>query len=141
MTPQSFAQPRWDGGPLAGRTIFLYAEQGMGDTIQFIRYVPLVKERGGQVIVACQSPLLSLLSSCPGIDQVLTGGADLPRFDCHSPLMSLPGILGTTLDTIPAKVPYLFPNPELVERWRQEAGSTFGVPGRVGLARQSGTHQ
>src|SRR5205807_4728934 len=66
--PRPFPQPLWDGGPLEGRTILLHAEQGLGDTLQFIRYAPLVKERGGWVIVECQELLLPLLATCPGID-------------------------------------------------------------------------
>jgi len=99
--------PLWDGSPLAGKTIFLHAEQGYGDTIQFIRYVSLVGERGGKAIVACPQELKPLFASVPGIAEVLTTGDPLPEFDCYAPLMSLPYILGTTLDTIPAQVPYL----------------------------------
>ena len=69
--PRPFAQPLWDGSPLARRTILLHAEQGLGDTLQFIRYVPLVKERGGRVIVECQPALLSLLAGCAGIDRLV----------------------------------------------------------------------
>jgi tetratricopeptide (TPR) repeat protein len=122
--------PSWDGAPLAGRTILLHAEQGLGDTLQFIRYAPLVRQvghvsnvppqHGGKVLVICQQQLLSLLASCPGIDGLLAWESALPDFDVHVPLLSLPGIFGTTLATIPAKVPYLSADPELVERWRRE---------------------
>ena len=103
----SIDRPLWDGTPLQGCTIFLYAEQGYGDTIQFIRYLSLVRERGGKAIVACPQELKRLLSAIPGIEQVLTTGDVLPAFDCYAPLMSLPHILGTTPDTIPAQVPYI----------------------------------
>ena len=117
---RSFSQPLWDGSSLAGRTILLHAEQGLGDTIQFIRYAPLVKRRGGTVILECQPALLRLLQSCAGVDRLLAQGSSLPHFDVHAPLLSLPGILGTTLSTIPAEVPYLFADANLVEHWRQE---------------------
>src|SRR4029077_8450549 len=95
-------RPLWDGSPLEGRTILLFAEQGVGDTLQFIRYAPLVKERGGPVIVACQRALLPLLESCPGIDRLVARDGLRIEFDVFAPLMSLPRILGTTLETIPA---------------------------------------
>jgi Flp pilus assembly protein TadD len=116
----SFPRPRWDGGPLNGRTILLHAEQGLGDTLQFVRYAPLVKRLGGRVVVQCQPSLLSLLASCPGIDHLSAQGSALPDFDVHTPLLSLPGTFGTTLATIPAQVPYLRADTRLVERWRRE---------------------
>ena len=115
---RSFPQPLWDGSSLAGRTILLHAEQGLGDTIQFVRYVPLVKKKGGMVILECQPALRRLLESCAGVDQLVPRGASLPPFDVHAPLLSLPGIFGTTLSTIPAGVPYLFADTDLVEQWR-----------------------
>ncbi len=105
--PRSFPQPLWDGSNLADRTILLHAEQGFGDTIQFIRYAPMVKAGGGMVVFECQQPLFRLLINCPGIDQVVPRGADLPQFDVHVPLMSLPRIFGTTLTTVPQAIPYL----------------------------------
>jgi tetratricopeptide (TPR) repeat protein len=130
-----FEQPRWDGGPLDGKTVLLYAEQGLGDTLHFIRYVPLVRARGaGRVVVQCQAPLLPLLSRSPGIDQVVASGAPSPPFDVYVPLLSLPGLFHTTLDTIPAEVPYVFPDPELVAHWRRQLAPVRGV--RVGIAWQ-----
>src|SRR5207302_4380262 len=93
-----YQQPLWDGSPLDGRTILLHAEQGLGDTLQFIRYAPLVKERGGRVVVACQAALVPLLANCPGMDRLIADGP-LPPFDVHAPLLSLPGIFGTSLAT------------------------------------------
>src|SRR5262249_32635135 len=78
---RQFREPAWDGAPLGGRTILLYAEQALGDTIQFIRYAPLVKARGGRVIVECQPPLVRLLASCGGIDELVPRGPSLPPFD------------------------------------------------------------
>jgi tetratricopeptide (TPR) repeat protein len=140
LPPRPFPQPRWDGGPLEGKTILLHAEQGLGDTVQFVRYAPLVKARGGRVIVVCQRPLLRLLESCPGIDRLLAQGDPLPAFDVQAPLLSLPLLFGTDLSSIPAKVPYLHPDPALVERWR---GPLAARPGfKVGIAWQgSGRHR
>ncbi len=103
----AFKQPLWDGSLLEGRTILLYCEQGMGDAIQFIRYVPLVEQRGGKVIVECLKPLLRLFSTVPGLDRLVEKGTPRPEFDVQASLMTLPHILGTTLDTIPAQIPYL----------------------------------
>ncbi len=100
-------QPQWDGSPLLGKQILLYAEQGFGDTVQFIRYVPLVAQLGGWVIVQCQPALVALLATVRGVQQILPTGAPLPPFDVQASLMSLPGLLGTTLATIPNQVPYL----------------------------------
>jgi tetratricopeptide (TPR) repeat protein len=127
-------RPRWDGSPLGARTILLYPEQGFGDTIQFIRYAPLVKQRGGTVIAACPLTLAKLMGSCPGIDRLVTEGSVMPEYDVQAPLLSLPGLLGTTLATVPANVPYLFADRQLVEQWRRQIGS---VPAfKVGIAWQ-----
>ena len=132
--PPPFPAPFWDGTPLCGKTILLYAEQGLGDTFQFIRYAPLVKERGGQVVMACQRPLRHVLRRCPGVDRLVAEGDPVPGFDVHAPLMSLPGILGTTLATIPARVPYLSADSVLVEQWHRELSSFRGF--RIGIAWQ-----
>ncbi|NJO39661.1 MAG: tetratricopeptide repeat protein [Cyanobacteria bacterium CRU_2_1] len=102
--------PQWDGSPLKGKTILLHTEQGLGDTIQFIRYAPRIAALGGRVIVRCQPALVSLLRSAPGIDQVFGRTQDVPAFNVHCPLLSVPKTLRTTLHTIPAQVPYLFPS-------------------------------
>ena len=129
---RDFSQALWDGRPLQGRTILLHAEQGLGDAIQFVRYVPLVKQRGGVVIVECPKRLLSLLRSCAGIDRLVGRGDDLPPFDVHAPLLSLPGVFCTSLETIPADVPYLFADPGRVAHWRQELGGIAGF--KIGIA-------
>jgi hypothetical protein len=126
--------PRWDGSPLDGRTILLYAEQGLGDTIQFIRYAALVKAKGGRVILQCQNALLHSLSRTPGIDGLVGWGATPPPFGVWLPLMSLPAVLGTTLDSIPGGVPYVFPDPDLVAHWRRQLAPVRGY--RVGIAWQ-----
>lgn len=118
--PRPFRQPLWDGSSLDGKTILLYSEQGKGDTIQFVRYATQVKERGGTVVVECPPDLVALLATCPGIDRIVAEGEPLPDFHVQVPLMSLPGLFGTTLSTVPAAVPYLTPPAEQVQRWRDE---------------------
>lgn len=106
---RDFPQPLWRGEALAGRTILIHAEQGFGDTLQFCRYVPLVAARGVRIVFECHPPLLELMKSLAGDVRVISMGQPLPDFDLHIPLMSLPLILGTTLDNIPAAAPYLAP--------------------------------
>jgi len=120
MVPRKCQEPLWDGSPLHGRTILLWAEQGLGDTLQAIRFVPLVKDRGGNVVVECQASLVPLLSRCAGIDRLVARGSPVPEADVQAPLMSLPWLLGITLETLPADVPYLLASPDLVEKWRRE---------------------
>jgi Flp pilus assembly protein TadD len=135
-----FPQPRWQGEDLAGRTILLHAEQGLGDTLQFVRYAPLVQSRGGIVLLLCPQPLVALLARTPGIDRVIAAGSPLPRFDVHAPLMSLPLILGTTAEAgIPAQVPYLLADPEAVERARRALEDFSGF--RIGIAWQGNPRQ
>jgi hypothetical protein len=125
ITMPAFRQPLWDGSPLEGRTVLLHAEQGLGDTLQFIRYAPLVQQQGGKVLVKGQLPLLSVLARCPGIDHLVGQNSPLPDFDVHAPLLSLPGLLRTTLATIPAQIPYLSADALLVEHWRTGLNSLF----------------
>jgi tetratricopeptide (TPR) repeat protein len=127
-------QPRWDGSPLEGRTIAVTAEQGLGDIIQFVRYAAAVKARGGKVVVTCPRSLMTLLATCPGIDQLVPREEPLPPADVYASLLSLPAILGTTLATIPRNVPYLSANPELVEKWRSELADLPGF--KIGIAWQ-----
>jgi Flp pilus assembly protein TadD/ADP-heptose:LPS heptosyltransferase/glycosyltransferase involved in cell wall biosynthesis len=105
--PLSFPQPLWDGSPLSGKTILLHTEGGFGDIIQFIRYVPLVSDRGGQVIVSCSTPLRRLFSIIASAEHLIVPETSLPEFQVHAPLLSLPHIFKTTLETVPAQVPYL----------------------------------
>ena len=113
-------QPLWDGAPLNGRTILLYTEQGLGDTLLFVRFLPRVKERGGNVVLAAPESLHPLLARCAGIDRLVARNGALPDFDVHCPLLSLPHVLGTTFATVPAPIPYLHADPERVERWGRE---------------------
>jgi Flp pilus assembly protein TadD len=131
---RTFSQPRWKGEALEGRAVLLHAEQGLGDTIHFIRYASLVRERGGRVIVECQQALVALLATCGAIDVLVGQGADLPAFDVHIPLLSLPLVAGTTLASIPAKIPYLAAEDGLVEGWRYEVEALPAF--RVGIAWQ-----
>jgi len=128
------APPRWDGSALEGRTILLLTEQGLGDTIHLVRYAALVKSRGGTVVLACQKALTRLLARAPGIDQLVPADEPVPETDVYAPLLSLPRLLDTTLASVPADVPYLTPEPELVERWKRELGPPSGL--RVGIAWQ-----
>jgi tetratricopeptide (TPR) repeat protein len=128
----TFDRPRWDGADLANRTILVHAEQGFGDTIQFIRYVPLLAALGATVIFGCDPALRRLLERTAGIAQWLDWGQPLPAYDCHCPLMSLPLVFETTLQNILHDVPYIRAETEAVDRWRQAlAGDGPGL--KVGL--------
>ena len=117
---RDFKQPRWDGSNLEGQCIFLHAEQGLGDAIQFVRYAPLVRQRGlrraqssrGRVIVQCPSSLRRLLAGQLGIQEIYNDDQTVPSFDVHCPMLSLPLVFQTTLETIPPTVPYLRADPK-----------------------------
>jgi tetratricopeptide (TPR) repeat protein len=118
-----FAQPLWTGGDdLAGKTIFLHAEQGFGDTIQFCRYVPKVAERAAHVVLEVQKPLCELMKGLGGAAQIVPRGGGLPDFDLHCPLLSLPLAFGTRLETIPSRTPYLAAPEHQVSAWRDCLG-------------------
>ena len=110
-------RPRWDGSPLEGKTILLYAEQGLGDAIQFVRFAPLVAERGGRVILSCAASLMALFESVPGVAALADWSKPAPAFDLCCSLLSLAGIFRTTLATLPAQTPYLHADPERLRRW------------------------
>ena len=112
----------------------LHPEQGLGDTVQFIRYAPLVKQRGGIVLVTCPKGLAPLLARCPGIDQLLPAESPLPPFDVHAPLLSLPRILRTTVATIPASGPYLVADEKLIDYWQKQLASYQGI--KIGIGWQ-----
>jgi tetratricopeptide (TPR) repeat protein len=120
FNPRRFSQPAWQGEPIEGRRILIHSEQGMGDTFQFIRYARLIKERGATVLVRAAGPLVKLLRQIPYLDGVFPEGGEVPDFDVHLPLLSMPKVFGTTVTTVPAGEPYLFANPELVSHWRDE---------------------
>ncbi len=117
---RTFGQPLWQGPEsLEGKTILLHAEQGMGDTIQYCRYVPMLAERGARVVLEVQPPLVGLLGSLAGGATIVARGDPLPPFDLHCPLMSVPGRVGTTVETIPARVPYLAADAGRIAFWRE----------------------
>jgi tetratricopeptide (TPR) repeat protein len=131
-SPQrTFDSPAWDGGDITGRTLLVHDEQGVGDTIMFVRYAPLLQARGVRVIVECNLQLLRLLSSMPGIEGVVGRFNRLPPYDVHVALASLPHRLGTMLYTIPAEVPYLRAEPARIAAWAERMGRPRGL--RVGL--------
>ncbi|MGD0540893.1 MAG: tetratricopeptide repeat protein, partial [Tepidisphaeraceae bacterium] len=119
--PRICSQPQWNGEELHGRTILLDAEQGYGDVIQFIRYVPDVVSRGGRVILMGYVEQVRLLQCVPGIAQIFTRNPP-PPFDVYCPLASLPRALGTRLESIPANVPYLKADPAVAEAWGKKLG-------------------
>jgi tetratricopeptide (TPR) repeat protein len=125
-------QPLWDGDDLAGRTLLVHAEQGLGDTLQFVRYLPLLARRGARVVLVVPTPLERLLRSSLAGVSVAGADAPLPHFDVHLPLMSLPRVFRTDLDSIPAQVPYLAVDPAAVAQWRQRLGN--GAALKVGVA-------
>ena len=115
---RGFTSPQWNGTQeLARRTVLLHAEQGLGDTIQFVRYAPLVARRGATVIIEVQPELVSLLAGMPGVTRVIAHGDRLPPFDLHCPLMSLPRAFATDEATIPADLPCITAPPAAAARW------------------------
>ena len=131
LPPRGFAQPQWRGEPIERKTILLHAEQGFGDAIQFLRYVPRVLARGARVVLEVPRPLLPLASRIVGITAVARGDP-LPAFDVHCPLLSLPLAFGTTLEIIPAGGAYLTVAPERAAHWRTRIMAERGF--KVGLA-------
>jgi len=131
---RGLSQPLWDGAALEGRAILLRAEQGLGDTIHFVRYATLLKCQGATVVGECPDRLVPLLGAVPGVDAVFAQGNALPAFDVYAPLMSLPRILGTRLETIPGQVPYLSVPHELAAAWAARIAAA-AAPGhhRIGL--------
>ena len=133
--PRPFHQPAWDGSDLPQGTILLYAEQGLGDTLQFIRYASLVKARVGKVLFDGPPMLKGLLASCPGIDEIVeSSDAAAGKFDVQAPLLSLPRILGHRLQDVPAATPYVFADPAVEPRWKQRADKMEGL--KVGIVWQ-----
>ncbi len=129
-----FPQPVWDGTSPKGKTILLYGEQGFGDQIQFFRYAKEVQKMGARVIVQCHQRLTRLLSSGLGYDLLIGRKETPPEFDAQASFMSLPGILGTTVKTIPASTNYLSAEPSLVSHWQKILDGKSGI--KVGIAWQ-----
>jgi tetratricopeptide (TPR) repeat protein len=119
---RSGGRPLWDGSAPAGKTVLLHAEQGLGDTIHFVRYAPLLAAKGARVVVECQPPLKTLLEASlvqRGVWRVVAEGEALPDFNLHCPLPGLPHRFGTRVETIPAEVPYLVAPQDRVDAWRE----------------------
>jgi len=120
---RDFVQPIWLGADdIAGKTVFLHSEQGLGDTIQFVRYVRSVKELGARVILEVPRSLIPLMRSVEGVDDLFEIGQPLPSFDFHCPLLSLPLAFKTDISSTPIQVPYLSVSEERRNRWRQFIG-------------------
>lgn len=127
-----FSKPQWRGEPVAGRTIFLHCEQGLGDTLQFCRFATSVAALGARVVLEVPAALATLLKSLAGVELLVIRGEPLPVFDLHCPLLSLPLALGTTIETVPAQIPYLRVGPHRLEKWQDRLGDRTRL--RVGLA-------
>jgi tetratricopeptide (TPR) repeat protein len=127
-----FRQPQWDGEDIAGKTILLHSEQGFGDTIQCLRYLPAVTARAGRVLLRTERALVRLAASIPSNPVIVPPNAALPPFDLWCPLLSLPRIFGTLPHTVPADIPYLHPRAALAERWQRRLADLRGL--KVGLA-------
>jgi tetratricopeptide (TPR) repeat protein len=127
-----YRQPQWTGEDLNGATILLQCEHALGDTIQCLRYLPMVAARGGKIVLRVDRALQRLAASVSTRVIVSPSHVRLPDFDFWCPLFGLPRIFGTRVDSIPAKVPYLGVRPGLIERWRERLTSLPGL--RVGLA-------
>jgi Flp pilus assembly protein TadD len=135
MPSHGFQGPQWLGEPAADRTILLHDEGGFGDTLQFIRYAPLLASRGARVVARVPAPLLRLLqTSMPQIAELVPHGAALPHHDLHCPMLSLPHAFATRLDTVPGQTPYLAADPGETASWRQRlAACRPGCGPLVGL--------
>ena len=130
MAKRPFAPPLWNGfDPLAGRTILLHVEQGLGDAIQFARYAPVIERLGAaQVLLEVPRELSRVMRPLArGRVRLVERGKALPGFDLHCPLLSVPGAMGVDLDSVPRDVPYLAAEPELVARWRERLGDAPGL--------------
>jgi Flp pilus assembly protein TadD len=129
--PREFEQPQWRGEPLDGRRILIHVEQGFGDTLQFVRYVPEVAKRGGRVVLEAPREMMELFAGVDGVAELVRRGPDPPAFAWHCPLMSLPLAFGTELATVPAAVPYIRVDPARAARWRERVAG-IGSP-KVGV--------
>ncbi len=140
---RQFEQPRWNGESLSGKSILIYAEQGFGDTVQFSRYLLLLRMRGANVIFECHPSLVALMETLGDRIKVIGSGKPLPETDFHLPPLSLPLAFNTTLDNIPADIPYLYPPADRLPFWHTVvprdshrrvgicwAGKSYPDPGR-----------
>jgi Tfp pilus assembly protein PilF len=132
-----FPQPLWNGMKLATSTLLVVCEQGFGDCIQFARYLPLVAQRVARVVIGCGAELKPVLSRIEGASfETYVRWEHLPPFDYQIPISSLPMVFGTTLETIPARMPYLAADDEKVRRWRERLDATASGRRTVGIVWQ-----
>jgi len=130
---RDFGRPMWDGSDPRGRRVFVHTEQGYGDTLQFVRYVPMLAARGAEVILECHPSLRTLLRRVEGVSKVVPAGMNPPDFDLHTPLLSMPKWFSTTLENLPNQVPYVTPDRARVEIWRGRIGASAANAVKVGL--------
>jgi len=129
---RTFTQPLWLGeSDIAGRTLLIYGEQGLGDSLQFCRFGERLSSLGARVVLEVPRPLFSLCATLRGVSEVISHGDRLPAFDCHCPLMSLPLALGVTLETVGVEIPYLHSDPYKVAAWQERLGAKSRP--RIGL--------
>lgn len=131
FTPRKFAQPAWRGEELAGKTVLVYAEQGFGDSLHFVRYLPLLQARGARVVFECKPAMPQLLKNVSGIDELVAGGQPLPPFDFHAAIMSLPHLLRLPDPSDSPPPPYVFADEHLIAHWKAELAGISGV--KVGI--------
>jgi len=132
--PHTLNSPRWDGSEYSGKRLLVHCEQGLGDVIQFCRYLPAVKRLGGTLLMDIHEPLLPLVKRMGVVDEIYPFRAAHPvpaGHDCHIPLMSLPKVFNTVASTIPDEMPYLVPATQKVSRWGNDIGEADGL--RVGI--------
>ncbi len=129
-----FNRPEWRGEAGEGRTILIHAEQGFGDTIQFCRYVPMIRAMGFNVLMFVPPQLQRIVRTLAGVDAIFTRTDDIPAFDVHCPMMHLPVVFRTEVETIPAVVPYLRPDAADEARWRERIAALGSDDMKVGLA-------
>jgi tetratricopeptide (TPR) repeat protein len=134
LTPRNFSQPRWTGEDFGGKRLLLFCEQGFGDSIQMLRYVPTLEQMGATVIVQLPQELMRLARSLPGSATFIAFGDALPEFDLQCPLLSVPLAMKTTVDSIPASVPYLRADPTAAREWRQRVDAVARGRRKIGIA-------
>jgi tetratricopeptide (TPR) repeat protein len=132
---RNFPQPMWNGSPLNDQTILIHAENPLGQTVQFLRYVKLVADRGGRVLLECQPRVAPLARNMPGVSEIIIQGDALPRFDVHCPIVTLARVFGTSLQAMPGNVPYINPTDQKRAYWAAKMPDRKARL-RVGLAWQ-----
>lgn len=130
---RAFSRPEWRGSDIVGKRLLVHAEQGYGDSIQFVRYMEKIRAKGAEVFFEAPPPLRRLMESVHGINRLVTRGEPIPEFDCHIPLLNVPGVVGANLENLPARIPYLSSTEEDRSKWMNRlAGLGPGL--RVGIA-------